>query len=198
MHTTTVFTVNNHSSDSNSDGLRQTFLSAKQGNQEAFSELYGLYFDKIYNFIYFRVNHKEIAEDLAEDVFLKAYQRINKLNEPNAFEGWLYQIARNTVIDHYRSKHQVIALEEVENVIQYEQALIDVIELEAQQRIFIELLKELGPEQQAVIKMKFFEHLDNEVIAGMLKKSEGAIRVIQHRALAKLKDLLKGRGIDNT
>jgi RNA polymerase sigma factor (sigma-70 family) len=89
-------------------------------------------------------------------------------------------------------------LEEVENVIQYEQALIDVIELEAQQRIFIELLKELGPEQQAVIKMKFFEHLDNEVIAGMLKKSEGAIRVIQHRALAKLKDLLKGRGIDNT
>jgi RNA polymerase sigma factor (sigma-70 family) len=55
------------------------------------------------------------------------------------------------------------------------------------------LLKELGSEQQAVLKMKFFEDLDNTTIAGMLNKTEGAIRVIQHRAIAKLQELIKER-----
>jgi RNA polymerase sigma-70 factor (ECF subfamily) len=198
METNTVFILNGLSQQTLGENAHtETFQKAQQGDQEAFSEIYNLFFDKIYTFIYFRVNHKEIAEDLAEDVFMKAFQRISKLKEPKAFEGWIYQIARNTVIDYYRSKKQVVALEEVENTIQYEHALVDVIELEAQQRIFLELLNELGAEQKAVIKMKFFEHLENETIATQLNKTEGAIRVIQHRALSRLKDLLKDKGITN-
>ncbi len=197
METNTVFTLNGLSRGISGESEHtETFQRAQQGDQEAFSEIYNLFFDKIYTFIYFRVNHKEVAEDLAEDVFMKAFQRISKLKEPKALEGWIYQIARNTVIDYYRSKKQTVALEEVENTLQYEHALVDVIELEAQQRIFLELLNELGAEQKAVIKMKFFEQLENDTIAAQLNKTEGAIRVIQHRALSKLKDLLKEKGIN--
>jgi RNA polymerase sigma-70 factor (ECF subfamily) len=170
--------------------IKELLIKAKRGDQGAFSELYNLYFDKIYRFIYYRVNHKELAEDLAEDVFVKVYQKIGSVNEDKVFEGWLYQVARNTVIDYYRSKKQTIAIEEVENILQYESTIVDILNLEAQQKIFLKLLKELSSEQQTVIKLKFLEDLDNPTIAGMLNKSEGAIRVIQHRAVSKLKELI--------
>ena len=173
------------------DHLKELLTKAKSGDQGAFSELYNLYFEKIYRFIYYRVNHKEIAEDLSEDVFVKAYQKITSVNQHKTFEGWLYQIARNTVIDYYRRKKQTVPLEEVENLLQYESAIIDVLNLQSQQKIFLKLLKELNSEQQIVIKLKFLEDLDNPTIAHMLHKSEGAIRVIQHRAIAKLKELIE-------
>jgi len=166
-------------------------VKAKNGDKEAFSDLYNTYFEKIYVFVYYRVSHKEVAEDLTEDVFLKAYQQLKNLTTTDAFQGWLYKIARNRIIDYYRSKKESVAIEGLENSLSYEQALVDVIELEAQQKIFLQLLSELAPEQQSVIKMKFIEELDNDAIAASLGKTEGAIRVIQHRAINKLKTLFK-------
>lgn len=197
METNTVLTFDNlqNSGSPELDSHQKLLTLAKNGDQEAFSEIYNLFFDKIYSFIFYRVSHKEVAEDLTEDVFLKTFQRIDKLKEVGAFEGWLYQIARNTVIDYYRSKKIVVPLEQIENTVQYESAVIDILELEAQQKIFLDLLKELGPEQQTIIKLKFFDQLENTTIAAMLKKSEGSIRVIQHRALLKLKELLKRKNI---
>src|SRR6185503_5788991 len=132
-------------------------IKAKSGDKEAFSDLYNTYFEKIYVFVFYRVSHKEVAEDLTEDIFLKAYQQLKNLTATEAFQGWLYKIARNRIIDYYRSKKESVALEGLENSLSYEQALVDVIELEAQQKIFLQLLNELGPEQQSVIKMKFIE-----------------------------------------
>jgi RNA polymerase sigma-70 factor (ECF subfamily) len=145
---------------------------------------------KIYRFIYFRVSHKEVAEDLAEEVFIKAFAGLSKLQDTRSFEGWLYQIARNQVIDYYRSKKQTVALDEIENTLEYEENIVDVVNLQQQQKIFLKLLRELAPEQQIVIKLKFLEDLENPEIAALLHKSEGAIRVIQHRAITKLKELL--------
>lgn len=169
--------------------ISELLAKAKTGDNGAFSELYNLYFEKIYRFIFYRTSHKEVAEDLAEDVFVKAYEKLKSVKEDKLFEGWLYQIARNTIIDYYRSKKQNVPIEEVENILQYESTVIDILNLEAQQKIFLKLLKELNPEQQIVIKLKFLEELDNSSIAQMLHKSEGAIRVIQHRAISKLKEL---------
>jgi RNA polymerase sigma-70 factor (ECF subfamily) len=69
--------------------------------------------------------------------------------------------------------------------------VIDIVNLQRQQMIFLKLLKELGAEQQIVLKLKFLENLDNAEIAELLHKNEGAIRVIQHRAIAKLQELIK-------
>jgi RNA polymerase sigma-70 factor (ECF subfamily) len=177
--------------DQNSDLLPNLVAKAKLGKEEAFGSIYNLFFEKIYRFIYYRVSHKEIAEDLAEDVFLKAFSKMSSVQDNDSFEGWLYQIARNKVIDYYRDKKQLVDLEEVENTLIYENNIIDVLELKENQKIFLELLKELGADQQMVIKMKFLENLENGQIAQVMKKKEGAIRVIQHRAIAKLQELIK-------
>jgi RNA polymerase sigma-70 factor (ECF subfamily) len=163
---------------------------AKNGDNKAFSDLYNLYFKKIYTFIYYRVSHKETAEDLAEDVFLKAYTKIASVSKNASFEGWLYQIARNLVIDYYRQKKSDIDLKDIENTLEYESNIINEIDLNAQQKVFLTLLKELTPEHQQIIRLKFIEDLDNFAIAQILEKTEGAVRVLQHRALASLKDLV--------
>lgn len=177
--------------DHSNEILEQTLRQAQAGSQNALTELYNIYFERIYRFIYYRVSHKETAEDLTEDVFVKLFKKLRGLEQLGAFEGWLFQIARNQVIDYYRRKKQTVPLEEVENTLEYETNIVDIVNLKTEQVVFIKLLKELTPEQQQVIKLKFLEDIDNDIIAEMMNKTEGAIRVIQHRAIAKLRELIE-------
>ena len=194
MDKTYVFSISSQNFGENRDALASLLAKAKQGHDEALGEIYSLYFKKIYRFIFYRVSHKEIAEDLAEEVFLKAFTKIVSIDENLAFEGWLYQIARNLVIDYYRQNKLTAPLEELENTLSYESNVVDLLNLQQQQKILLEILKELGAEQQIVIKLKFLEGLENNEIAELLHKNEGAIRVIQHRAIAKLQELIKKNG----
>lgn len=170
--------------------LSEILTRAQAGKEEALTELYNHYFERIYKFIYYRVSHKEVAEDLTEEVFIKSFHGLKNLQQTEAFEGWLYQIARNSVIDYYRSKKNLVPLEDVENTLEYETNIVDIVNLQTEHTLLIKVLKDLTPEQQTVIKLKFFEDLDNSTIAKMMDKQEGAIRVIQHRAIAKLKELI--------
>lgn len=180
-----------HSNEIPKDRLEETLKKAQAGSDSALTDLYNAYFERIYTFIFYRVSHKETAEDLTEDVFVKVFNKLRGLTELKAFEGWLFQIARNKVIDYYRSKKQLVPLEEIENTLEYETNVVDIVNLQTQQTLFIKLLKELPTDQQQVIKLKFLDDLENETIAQMLNKTEGAIRVIQHRAISKLKELIE-------
>ncbi len=192
MNLNSVFSLNSNNIGQN-DALAGILHQAKTGDTAAFAEIYELYFKKIYRFIFYRVSHKEIAEDLAEDVFLRAFAKIASIQKTEAFEGWLYQIARNLIIDYYRQKRSTVPLDEVENTLEYESNVIDVIDLGQEQKVLLTLIKQLPPDQQVVIKLKFFEDMENSVIAELLNKSEGAIRVIQHRAITKLKELMQDK-----
>ena len=130
-----VFSISSQNFGENNEILLPLLAKAKQGSQGAFGEIYNLYFKKIYQFIFYRVSHKEIAEDLAEEV----------------------------------------------------------LNLQQEQIVLLKLIKELPSDQQLVIKLKFFEVLTNTEIAEALNKSEGAIRVIQHRGITKLQELLKNQ-----
>ena len=105
----------------------------------------------------------------------------------------MYTIARNKVIDYYRSKKALVPIEEVENTLEYETNIIDIVNLDFQHKAIIKSLKELPSDQQLVIKLKFFEDLTNSEIAALLGKEEGAIRVIQHRAITKLKSIINSQ-----
>jgi RNA polymerase sigma-70 factor (ECF subfamily) len=164
---------------------------AKQGDKTAFDRIYTILFQKIFQFIFFRVNHKEIAEDLTEEVFIKAFNKLELLSNTRTFTGWLFQIARNSVIDYYRAKKLTVNLADVENTLEYETNVVDILHLNYQQAILLKLLKQLNSTEQAVIKMKFLEDLNTEEIAVILNETTGNIRVIQHRALNKLIDLRK-------
>lgn len=171
--------------------LKIWLQKAQSGDQEAFGRIYDHFADKIYRFIFFRVGHKEVAEDVLSDTFVKSWQKINQINSPGALSGWLYQIAKNNIIDYYRLKKELVALSEVEEILVDEASPVDSVNLTFQQNKILKVLIRLPQEQQQVIKYRFFEDLSNEEIAYAMSKTEGAIRVLQHRAITKLKELLK-------
>lgn len=172
--------------------LNSTLNLARSGNTDAFARIYDYYSEPIYRFIFFRVGHKEIAEDILSDTFIKAWLKINQLTSAKALGGWLYQIAKNNIIDYYRVRKSQISLDEVEEFfLEDVVSAVDELNLQLDQKRVLDLIAGLPAEQQQVIRYKFFEDLSNEEIALVMNKTEGAIRVIQHRAIMKLKDLLK-------
>ncbi|MDP3740739.1 MAG: RNA polymerase sigma factor, partial [bacterium] len=183
-----IFTaVENPQKPKNLDSLVR---KAVNRDERAFSEIYDLYFEKIYRFVYFRVNHRQVAEDLVADTFVRAWDRLEDIDEIGSFNAWLFQIARNLVIDYYRAKKPDIDLDSLENILTYDDNIIDRTDLSLKQEIFLDTISKLTSDQQVVIKLKFLDELENHEIAKILNKNEGAIRVIQHRAINELKKLL--------
>ena len=77
---------------------------ASQGDADAFGDLYELYLEEMYRYVRYRINHKQDAEDLTEQVFLKAWAGLSGYRGEVPFKAWIYRIARNTVVDHYRTR----------------------------------------------------------------------------------------------
>jgi RNA polymerase sigma-70 factor (ECF subfamily) len=124
---------------------------------------------------------------------VKAWQKIAQAKDSQALSGWFYQITRNNIIDYYRIKKDFVPLEEVEGFLEDAVNPVDTANLSLEHAKTVELLQELPEDQRRVIQYKFFEDMSNEEIAQILDKTEGAIRVIQHRAILKLKDLMNQR-----
>ncbi|MCL5436091.1 MAG: RNA polymerase sigma factor [Patescibacteria group bacterium] len=164
---------------------------ASAGDQKAYESLYREFFPKISRFVNYRVSHRETAEDLVAEIFVKAWQSLQGSSEVSSFPKWIFTIARNRVIDHYRTKRPTADLFELENLLEYEDNIVNTIDLDIASRQFLEILDELPSDQQQVIRLKFLEDLANEEIAAIIDKTPGTIRVIQHRAIGALKKLLK-------
>ncbi len=165
---------------------------AIQRDPDAFAGLYDRYVDDIYRYLAFRVRNPVDAEDLTEQVFLRAWQAIGSYRQlGRPFSAWLYSIARNLVIDHFRAARPETDLPAdalapagfAEPPVILEQTL-------ALDR-FRDALQELTADQQQVIILRFIEGLDYDEVAASLGKNAGAVRVIQHRALAKLRQLIQ-------
>jgi len=166
---------------------------AKLGDREAFGKLYQFYIDKIYRYVFFRVNQeKPLAEDITADIFIKAWEKIEQFTT-GSFQAWLYKIARNTVIDFYRQDKKHIVLEEaiVDEKANYEEEIFTKFEIE---RVKAALCL-LTPEQQEIITLKFIEDVSNAQIANILGKREDAIRALQHRAIKALQEILCKKNI---
>lgn len=170
--------------------LKSAFNSAQNGDREAFGFIYDHFSQKLYRFVFFRIGHKEIAEDILADTFIKAWLKLNHVTSHKAFSSWLYQIAKNNVIDYYRIKKTTIDLNEIAEIIEDSTSPVDDTNLAIEQTLLLKLLDQLPQDQQLIIKYKFFEDLENIEIAQIMNKNEGTIRVLQHRAIAKLKELL--------
>lgn len=153
------------------------------GNFAAFGELYDIFIDRIYRYVFYQVKDKMTAEDITEEVFLKAWKAIRSCKgREKTFSSWLYRIAHNHMINTLRSMKKFTPLEEVEI---YDPKQEIGAEIEHQ-----ELLKTLDclPEKQKqIIVLKFIEGLDNREIGKIMGKSEGAIRITQMRALSALR-----------
>ena len=160
---------------------------AKSGNSEAFAQLYDAYVERVYRYIYFRTSEDAATEDLVSQVFLKAWENLGRYKVGGSpFIAWLYTIARNLVIDHYRAKKDVLPLEEAVALPSDRESPDE----EAQTHFDLEAMRDalqfLTGDQQQVLILKFIAGLPNENIAKIMNKQEGTIRGLQMRALKTL------------
>jgi len=165
---------------------------AQQGDPAAFAEIYDRHQPVIYRYIYYRVGDTATAEDLTSEVFVRMVEKIDAFTyRGRPILAWLYTIARNLVIDYRRRAGQAIMLSLDEQLV----AESDDVELAAErgltQRRLAVALARLTEDQRRVILLKFIEGLNNTEVARVLDKPVGAVKSLQHRALAALRRILE-------
>jgi len=168
--------------------VRELVARGQQGDRDALEELYLIHFDRIYSYLHVSVGNRHDAEDLTTQTFLKMLEKIGTFKWRSApFSAWLFRIAHNLAMDHFRSRRRWQPEEEVPEPPGEEEPSA---ELTAMQTIgresMLKLIERLSPEQQQVLTLKFVFNLPNAEVAAILDKTEGAIKSLQHRALVSL------------
>lgn len=168
------------------------------GDGEAFGILYGHYHPKIYRFVYLKVGRKEEAEDLTHQVFLHAWEHLpGYRHEGYPLSSWLYRIARNAVIDYYRTRRSAVALDELELDLAGEEHLEEAADAAIALADIRAALTTLKPAYQDVLILRFVEELSLRETAEALGRSEGAVKLLQHRATRELQKILEGKTTGN-
>jgi RNA polymerase sigma-70 factor, ECF subfamily len=180
---------------SESQRVRELVARAQKGNREALEELYLIHFDRIYSYLHVSVGNKHDAEDLTTQTFLKMLESINKFRWQAApFSAWLFRIAHNLAMDHFRATRRWQPEEDVPEPDADESTSAETGALESiGRKSMLELIDELSPEQQQVLTLKFVFNFANAEAATILGKTEGAIKSLQHRALVSLQKQLERR-----
>lgn len=181
-------------------GEQALFLRLKKHkDKQAFIEAYDLYIEQIFRFIYFKVGDRDEAEDIASMVFLKCWNYIyeGNLGDYQTLKSLLYKIARNTIIDHYRkTQHrQNVSLDDIAQTT----AAIDTEPSPEEQvatafdfqKVMEEKLPQLKEEYREVIVLRFINELSIAEISSVIGKTNGNVRVMIHRALESLQQLVK-------
>lgn len=164
---------------------------AKDGEVEAFGLLYDHYLPKIYRFVLLKVSYREEAEDLAHQTFLKAWENISQYDlRGYSFGSWLYQIARNATIDYYRKSRPQVSIEAAAELPFEGDFLQQSIDSKIEWTKLTEGIKKLKDTEQDVLIMRFVQDLSLKDVAEILGKSEGAVKLIQHRAIRNLKKII--------
>ena len=173
--------------------LRQLVDRAQKGEREALEELYLVHFDRIYSYLHMSVGNRHDAEDLTTQTFLKMLESVGKFRWRSApFSAWLFRIAHNLAMDHFRANRRWQPEEEVPEPDPGEGSAAEDAALESiGRRSMLELIENLSHEQQQVLTLKFVFNFSNGEVATILGKTEGAVKSLQHRALAALQRQLE-------
>jgi len=166
---------------------------------EAFAKLYDIYAKRIYSFVFFKVSNREEAEDITSEVFLKAWRYINEKKKIESFSGLLYRLARNSVIDLYRSRSkqkEPLSIDteisiEIGDAGKWQKDLGDELVNKLEMQKIVSALQKMKQEYREVVTLRYVDELEISEIAEITGKGHIAIRVTLHRGLKKLKELLK-------
>ncbi len=164
---------------------------AKRGDKEAFARLYEEHFDKIYRYSVLRIGDRTEAEDVTQQVFLKALQSISSFNwKGTPFAAWLYRIAHNQVVDYLRKK----AKQQVTDFDESRTSSVDNPQKMAEHSADVEQLfiatRQLTKAQREVISLRFAGGLSVAEVAKIMGKSQGAIKALQHSGILALRRVL--------
>jgi RNA polymerase sigma-70 factor (ECF subfamily) len=171
-----------------SENVRLLVERGQQGDREALEELYLLHFDRIYSYLHMSVGNRHDAEDLTTQTFLKMLEAIGRFRWRSApFSAWLFRIAHNLAMDHFRAARRWQPEEEVPEPLDETEPSAEAAAFQSIGRqTMLELIEGLSQEQQQVLTLKFVFNLPNAEVATVLDKTEGAVKSLQHRALVSL------------
>jgi RNA polymerase sigma-70 factor (ECF subfamily) len=169
---------------------------AKAGNRSALARLADQFHQEIFRMVFYRIRSRVDAEDITQDVFLKAFQKISSVKEAAKFRGWLFSIALNRIRDFQRKKRfRSLFKKEDENIESHPiektgsdqpEALAQVLQKDFWRQVGL-ILEKLPTMEREVFLLRFFDHLSIKEIAGALKKNESTVKTHLYRALAKFK-----------
>jgi RNA polymerase sigma-70 factor (ECF subfamily) len=177
---------------------KQLLQQLKNQDKDAFIKVYDEYVQDVYRFVYFKIGKEEEAQDLTSMIFLKAWNYIqtNTLSDSKTLRALVYKIARTSIIDHYRESSNKLELSLDDEahpleIIDEKQDLASGLDQAADLALIQKQLPLLKEEYREIIVLRFVNDLSLEEIAGVTGKSRGNVRVILHRALAALKEMVE-------
>jgi RNA polymerase sigma-70 factor, ECF subfamily len=175
--------------DPEADRLRALVELARDGDAEAFGQLYDHYVSGVFRFIYYRVGSRQLAEDLTSETFVRGLKAIQRFTwQGKDFGAWLTTIARNLIADHFkssRSRLEIVSDDIPEGRVPARSTEEDVLSLISNELLF-DAVNSLPPEQRDCILMRFIQGMSIAETAAALKRSEGAIKQLQLRAVRSL------------
>ncbi|MDM7999856.1 MAG: sigma-70 family RNA polymerase sigma factor, partial [Dehalococcoidia bacterium] len=176
---------------------------AQRREPEAFGQLYEAHFDRIYRYVMLRVRNQADAEDITQQVFLKALEKIGSYRwRGMPFSSWLFRIAHNLVVDYWKKKGRetvrALAPEEIDDIAVSASDPVAEAELQFDVNQLMAACEQLTEAQREIISLRFAGGLSVKESAKVMGRSEGAVKVLQHAALAKLRRILcpAGEGAD--
>jgi len=161
---------------------------------EQFSQIYDQYIAKIYRFVYLKVESEETAQDITSKVFLRGWEAFqaqqDAVKNPGAF---LYQIARNAVVDHYRAKgrSKEVSADASPEIVDPRADAKEQAILSADISAIKQSIKKLEPEYQDIIIWHYLDDMTIPEIAKLVDRPAGTVRVMLHRGLKDLKGLVQ-------
>ena len=169
---------------------KELVKEVKSGSTSALQTLYMRHLDAIYRYFYYQTKDKFLAEDLAQDVFIRVWRAIDHYDEKKgSFTSWMYRIAHNLLIDHYRGKKSLTLKEGIEA--SYTEDWLEKLDRNEKIQKIKSELDNLPDDYREVVILRFFEDMGVEEVAIIMEKSEENVRVIQHRAIRKLREKIK-------
>ena len=173
--------------------INELVVRAQKGDSEAFGLIYDSFAQRIFRYIRIKIQDRQEAEDILQDVFVKAYKGLGQLHKENLnFSAWLYRIASNTINDYFRKKYRVpetLAIDEnfdiAGNV-----SLEKEMEIKSDLEIVQHALALLPANYKQVLELRFIQGFSLEEISKILKKSNLSVRLLQYRALKKTQTIL--------
>jgi RNA polymerase sigma-70 factor (ECF subfamily) len=171
---------------------------AQQGDSHAFGDLYVIHAPAVFRYLFAHLESQMDAEDLTAEVFLKAWQSLPKYDQRGVpFLAFLFRIARNALVDHFRQNNRLEHTDpddmdgyQAENHPEPAELVGSLIEHQK----MLQVLRSLRPDYQSVLTLRFISELSPEETAQVMNRSAGAVRVLQHRALAALRNQISKNG----